>query len=152
MMKSIFRSLMGFVVIAALLLSLFACVKKDGDETGSEPETSGTSNASLVNTDGTTQPENSEETSGTEPSVKDETVSSAGSTQVTLNGSGASVSGSVVTVTDGGTYTFSGSLSDGHIIVNAPKAEVTLIFKGQTSLVLTVHLCMFINPPLLLSI
>lgn len=57
---------------------------------------------------------------------------------VTLNGSSIStsssnvtVSGSTATITAGGTYSFSGSLSDGRIIVNSADAEIVrLILNG----------------------
>ena len=44
-----------------------------------------------------------------------------------ITGSGASESGGVVSITEGGTYTLSGTLTGGRILVNAPKEEVTLI-------------------------
>ena len=44
-----------------------------------------------------------------------------------ITGSGASESGGVVSITAGGTYTLSGTLTDGRVLVNAPKEEVTLI-------------------------
>lgn len=50
---------------------------------------------------------------------------------VTVGGSGATASGSKVTITSAGTYSFSGSLSDGQIIVNTTdKAVVRLILNG----------------------
>ena len=64
-------------------------------------------------------------------------VKSSGTTYVTLNGNSASVNGSgisvnggVITIIAGGTYSFSGTLSDGRIIVNAPKTDVTVILNG----------------------
>lgn len=38
-----------------------------------------------------------------------------------VNGNGAEVKGSVVTITAAGVYAVSGSLEDGRILVNAPK-------------------------------
>ncbi|PRY30418.1 uncharacterized protein DUF4353 [Spirosoma oryzae] len=52
-------------------------------------------------------------------------------TSITVGGSGATASGSKVTITSAGTYSFSGSLSDGQIIVNTTdKAVVRLILNG----------------------
>ena len=67
-------------------------------------------------------------------------VSSA--TTITLSGSSASASGSAssnvkvdggtVTISGGGTYVISGELSNGRIVVNAPKADVRLVLKGAS--------------------
>lgn len=45
-------------------------------------------------------------------------------------GSGVDIDGSIVTITKGGTYTLSGTLSDGQVIVNAKGEDVTLILNG----------------------
>ncbi|EDP68833.1 hypothetical protein CAT7_10440 [Carnobacterium sp. AT7] len=51
--------------------------------------------------------------------------------QSTSSGEGATVEGNVVTITTGGTYLISGTLSDGQIKVTAPDTEeVHLIFDG----------------------
>ncbi len=63
---------------------------------------------------------------------------SSGATQIVLNGSsisvngsGANVDGSKVTITSAGTYSISGTLADGQIIVDTADAEtVTLILNG----------------------
>lgn len=56
------------------------------------------------------------------------------SAEITLSGNSAKVSGSgaflensVITITEEGIYRLSGSLNDGQIIVNAPKAKVQLV-------------------------
>lgn len=50
---------------------------------------------------------------------------------ITVNGSGATVNGSTVTISSAGTYSFSGSLSDGQIIVNTEDEEIVrLILNG----------------------
>ena len=60
-----------------------------------------------------------------------------GATAITLSGAGArvegpgaSAEGDVVTITAAGVYAVSGVLEEGRIIVNAPKAEVTVAFNG----------------------
>ena len=69
--------------------------------------------------------------------VQTEAPDTDGATAITLSGSGASVSGSgasakdgVVTITEAGTYTVTGTLTDGRILVNAPKAEVRLVLQN----------------------
>lgn len=65
------------------------------------------------------------------------------SASVTLNGSsaeisegaqGISVSGSVVTITAAGDYTFTGTLDDGQILVNAPKTDKVDIYLDNVTI------------------
>ena len=68
------------------------------------------------------------------------TTDTSSATTITLSGSSASASGSAsgnvkvdggtVTISGGGTYVISGELSNGRIVVNAPKADVRLVLKG----------------------
>ncbi|MFG2346143.1 carbohydrate-binding domain-containing protein [Streptomyces phaeochromogenes] len=46
------------------------------------------------------------------------------------DGDGVTVKGATVTITAGGTYRISGSLSDGQIVVNAPDQDVKLVLDG----------------------
>jgi spore coat protein CotH len=56
-------------------------------------------------------------------------VIALGST-VTVTGTGATVSGNVISITKGGNYEISGTLEDGQIIVNADDASVNLVLNG----------------------
>ncbi|MEU9955721.1 carbohydrate-binding domain-containing protein [Streptomyces sp. NPDC050982] len=47
-----------------------------------------------------------------------------------LDGDGVKVDGATVTITAGGTYRISGTLSDGQIVVNAPDQDVKLVLDG----------------------
>lgn len=49
---------------------------------------------------------------------------------VSVQGAGASADGSVVTVTEAGTYVVSGTLNDGQIVVNADQKLVHLVLNG----------------------
>ena len=70
------------------------------------------------------------------------TTDTASATTITLSGSSASASGSssgnvkvdggTVTINSGGTYVISGELSNGRIVVNAPKADVRLVLSGAS--------------------
>ncbi|MFI6034087.1 carbohydrate-binding domain-containing protein [Streptomyces sp. NPDC051315] len=51
-------------------------------------------------------------------------------TSASVDGEGAGVDGTTVTITAGGTYRLSGTLSDGRIVVDAPDATVTLVLDG----------------------
>jgi spore coat protein CotH len=56
-------------------------------------------------------------------------VIALGST-IVVTGTGAAVSGNIISITKGGNYEISGTLEDGQIIVNADDAGVNLILKG----------------------
>ena len=70
------------------------------------------------------------------------TTDTSSATTITLSGSSASASGSAsgnvkvdggtVTISGGGTYVISGELSNGRIVINAPKADVRLVLKGAS--------------------
>ncbi|MGA5450323.1 carbohydrate-binding domain-containing protein [Streptomyces umbrinus] len=47
-----------------------------------------------------------------------------------VDGDGATAKGATVTITAGGTYRISGTLSDGQIVVNAPDQDVKLVLDG----------------------
>lgn len=47
-----------------------------------------------------------------------------------IDGSGASFSDGVITITEGGVYSIEGTLDDGRILINAPKADVSLVFNS----------------------
>lgn len=101
---------------AALLLS--AC------GTGSQPAASGGS-ASPLSAETETVPRT--------PAVLDLSEATAitlSGTEAQVEGPGASAEGGVVTITAGGVYAVSGALEEGRIIVNAPKAEVTVALNG----------------------
>jgi len=51
---------------------------------------------------------------------------------ITIGGAGATASGSTLTITAGGTYSISGTLNDGQIVVNAKGALVRLVLNGMT--------------------
>jgi hypothetical protein len=58
-------------------------------------------------------------------------------TEITLNGSSVNISGNgasekdgIITVTDSGTYSFSGSLDDGRIVVDAKGSDIFLVLNG----------------------
>lgn len=69
--------------------------------------------------------------SGSAPAA-DETIITLGGTSAEIKGDGASVNGSTVTVSAGGTYRVSGALEDGSIVVDTGVSpeEVVLILDG----------------------
>lgn len=51
-------------------------------------------------------------------------------TDLSVDGSGVSISNGTITINKEGTYYFSGKLSDGNIVVNAEKSKVVLVFEN----------------------
>lgn len=64
------------------------------------------------------------------PDSSDSTTIILSDKGITVSGDGAEEENGVVTITDGGTYTITGEISDGRIIVNAPDKEVILILEN----------------------
>ena len=84
-----------------------------------------------------TQTQTGESTSRSAQAAQSVQVDESGATVITLNGTGADISGEGATVqgTDvvigsGGTYTVRGTASDGRIVVDAEDADVTIILDG----------------------
>lgn len=65
-----------------------------------------------------------------EPDLTNATKITLSDTNINISGSGAEKKDGTVTITEGGTYVFSGSLSNGRIVVNAPDKEVTVVLTG----------------------
>lgn len=65
-----------------------------------------------------------------EPDLTNATKITLSDTNINISGSGAEEKDGTVTITEGGTYVFSGSLSNGRIVVNAPDKEVTVVLNG----------------------
>lgn len=64
------------------------------------------------------------------PDISDSTAIILSDKGITVSGNGAEEENGAVTITDGGTYTITGEISDGRIIVNAPDKEVILILEN----------------------
>lgn len=62
--------------------------------------------------------------------LTDATVITLSGNSASVAGGGAEVDGSAVTITAGGVYAVSGTLTDGRIIVNAPKEDVIVALNG----------------------
>lgn len=119
---------------AFLVFSLSACAEKENsDPAGSvaDPADSAASTAAPVPDDLSA----SDAASPRTPAALDLTgavaITLAGDA-VQIDGSGAGESGGVITITSGGTYAVSGTLSEGRIIVNAPGEDVTLALNGAS--------------------
>jgi len=126
-MKKTYKILAMVISLALMALTLTSCTLfKKTDSTSTSTDTNSASSGT-VNTEEVVSLLNE----------SDVTVSSEGATAIALNGasatvtgSGATADGSTVTITAGGTYEISGTLTDGRIIVNADGEEVTLILNN----------------------
>ena len=113
-MKKTMKMTIAILAALAILLTCASCaLKKDAQAETTAP----------VSGDVGTQ--------DAEPAV---TVDETGATVITLNGTTASISGagaetdgSTVLIKQGGTYSVTGTLTDGRIVVDADDADVTLI-------------------------
>lgn len=126
-------------IAAALLLLLTACGKSDTPTVSDNGSNSGTiaesSDGSVVieNADGSVTTSYSDGTiaikqaDGTVITTKPD-GSVSGEPAVSVSGTAAAEG--VTAITKGGTYTFSGKVAEGRIIVNAPKQTVKLVFSG----------------------
>ena len=115
-MKHITKRIAAVLCSAALLGTLAAGGPNSGAEESGEAQTP----LALLN---------SPAADGRTPAVLDltgATVITLSGGSASLNGNGAEVKGSVVTITAAGVYAVSGSLEDGRILVNAPKERVGL--------------------------
>ncbi len=133
------RSLTKYIcaVLAAAMLTICAgCSVNSNDSNSSKAETS-----AAASTDGSASEASS---AGDDAADTDDgsDASADNAAQITLDGSSAKISdgaagvtadGSTVTITAAGDYTFTGTLDDGQILVNAPKTDkVDIYFNNVT--------------------
>ena len=117
------KTFTAILLTGALLAgSLSGC----GNNKNASTVSTTTSAAAGTTTAATTSPTTTTVTPVTASGV---TITLSG-TSANASGSGVDIDGSVVTITKGGTYTLSGTLSDGRVIVNAKGEDVTLILSN----------------------
>lgn len=125
-------------LLAAAMTAASGC-SINTNESAADNSSAGLAGDSAESTAESASPASSEAASAEDDSKE---TADANSASVTLNGTSAAVSegaagvsaeGSTVTVTAAGEYTFTGTLDDGQIIVNAPKeAKVDIYLNGVT--------------------
>lgn len=113
---------------AAILLILALLVTGCGNGASQNAESQGTSAA--VNAEGRIVEYASEDLDATWDASSATKIQLNGTT-IQVDGKGANASGSTLTITDGGSYVLSGTLTDGQILVEAgDKDTVRLILNG----------------------
>lgn len=140
------------ILLSTIILSLVACSGNPGlvsttnlaaqvdnnlgSETADNQETNqigAASNTDPIEASSSNTPvgEYDEDDLATQPAGLETTSILLEGDKITVGGSGAEVTGSVVTITAGGDYLVTGSLKDGQLIVNSPDEEIVhLILQG----------------------
>lgn len=115
--------ILSIIINAALLAGCLSACGESGTATGGSSSDENT--AAAVTTPDTT--------------ADVEAPDISGATTITLSGQSAAVTGTsaevadgMVTITAGGTYVVTGTMTEGRILVNAPKEEVTLVLQDAS--------------------
>ncbi len=118
------RKLLAWILLASLLvLTLAGCAV--GGATGDADKTAGTQNGSTTAADALPAADVKD--------AEEEKVEITSDFTITGNDAGVTRDGNVYTVTAAGTYTLSGKLADGRIVVTVPDdGEVTLLLSGAS--------------------
>ncbi|GAB7103120.1 carbohydrate-binding domain-containing protein [Streptomyces phaeofaciens JCM 4814] len=124
---------------AALASAALACAALVGCSSGGSAEAGGSAESSAASTaaagtDGTQSADTvlaaDEEAHDGDPGDVSDAVEITLKGAASVAGEGADVDGSTVTITSGGTYRISGTLTDGRLVVDAADATVTLVLDG----------------------
>lgn len=143
MNKSISKQIIAVAISGVLILaSLAGCTQNNntqttastgtesssGTQTSDTTATTTTDTTSLITVSQTADVGNSDLNTEWDSQA---TMISLEGTSISVNGSGATASGAILTITTAGTYVVSGTLTDGQIVINATKDEkVHLILNG----------------------
>lgn len=112
--------ILSIIISAALLAGCLSACGESGTATGGSSSDENT--AAAVTTPDTTADVEA-------PDVSGATTITLSGQSATTTGTGAEVTDGMVTITAGGTYVVTGTMTEGRILVNAPKEEVTLVLQ-----------------------
>lgn len=116
------KRLLSLLLCALLIVSTLCACRNNTDDSG------GTTDGTQTSSNEAVQAVLSQ--SVAEPDLTNATKITLSDTNINISGSGAEEKDGTVTITEGGTYVFSGSLSNGRIVVSAPDKEVTVVLNG----------------------
>lgn len=116
----------SIIISAALLAGCLSACGESGTATGGSSSDENTA-ATVTGGDAATTPDTTADVEA--PDVSGATTIALSGQSATATGTGAEVSDGVVTITAGGTYVVTGTMTEGRILVNAPKEEVTLVLQ-----------------------
>ncbi|MCB1756623.1 MAG: carbohydrate-binding domain-containing protein [Gammaproteobacteria bacterium] len=121
-----------FIALFLLVLFTMGACSSDSDSTNTSGSSENTdNNGDQPSTTETIEPDSHEDESDYTWDSADEVLISLDTTSISVNGAGATVSDTRVTIESAGTYRLSGTLGDGQITVDTDDKEVVrLIFDG----------------------
>lgn len=118
--------ILSIIISAALLAGCLSACCESGTATGGSSSDENTA-ATVTGGDAATTPDTTADVET--PDVSGATTIALSGQSATATGTGAEVTDGVVTITAGGTYVVTGTMTEGRILVNAPKEEVTLVLQ-----------------------
>lgn len=117
--------ILSIIISAALLAGCLSTCGESGTIGGSSSDEN--TAATVVGGDAATTPDTTADVEA--PDVSGATTIALSGQSATATGTGAEVTDGMVTITAGGTYVVTGTMTEGRILVNAPKEEVTLVLQ-----------------------
>lgn len=118
--------ILPIIISAALLAGCLSACGESGTATGGSSSDENTA-ATVTGGDAATTPDTTADVEA--PDVSGATTITLSGQSAAATGTGAEVTDGMVTITAGGTYVVTGTMTEGRILVNAPKEEVTLVLQ-----------------------
>lgn len=118
--------ILSIIISAALLAGCLSACGESGTATGGSSSDENTA-ATVTGGDAATTPDTTADVEA--PDVSGATTINLSGQSAAVTGTSAEVADGMVTITAGGTYVVTGTMTEGRILVNAPKEEVTLVLQ-----------------------
>ena len=120
--------ILSIIISAALLAGCLSACGESGTIGGSSSDEN--TAATVTGGDAATTPDTTADVEA--PDVSGATTITLSRQSAAVTGTGAEVTDGMVTITAGGTYVVTGTMTEGRILVNAPKEEVTLVLQDAS--------------------
>lgn len=121
--------ILSIIISAALLAGCLSACGESGTATGGSSSDENTA-ATVTGGDAATTPDTTADVEA--PDVSGATTITLSGQSAAAIGTGAEVTDGMVTITAGGTYVVTGTMTEGRILVNAPKEEVNLVLQDAS--------------------
>lgn len=118
--------ILSIIISAALLAGCLSACGESGTVIGGSSSDENMA-ATVTGGDAATTPDTTADVEA--PDVSGATTIALSGQSAAVTGTGAEVTDGMVTITAGGTYVVTGTMTEGRILVNAPKEEVTLVLQ-----------------------
>ena len=124
--KKLILAIISIIVISIMVISIVACDKEltNSDSNNQNSNTSAT--ITVPSADNMFTEKDLEE----EVDLEEAATITLSNNSISSSSSSVSISGSTATITKAGTYTISGTLNDGYIVVDAKDEKVTLVLQN----------------------